>query len=184
MKKKEKKLKTIPITSEQAYDVANGIRERLNLHEEVQVSVYSKRKSAPIPNYTMIFQAVGFLMINEITPSSLKLLWYFVTKLQYSNHIGIDQQTMVDDTGLSIQTVKACIKQLSEKNIVLSYDDIQDKRRNVYIINPNIAWRGTSTERMKTLKKLMGVDPNQLSLFGKTDAYGNPLPPSKNKTIS
>lgn len=172
MDKKPKKVKTIPITPGQADTIASGIRETLNLSEDVQVGVFAKRKIPSIPNYTMIFQAVGFLMINEITPSSLKLLWYFVTKLQYSNHIGIDQKTMMEETGLSIQTVKASIKQLKDKNIIISYDDVQDNRRNVYIINPNLAWRGTSMERVKTLKKIMGENPNQLTLFGKLNAKG------------
>lgn len=165
--KKEKKLKSIPVTNKQANEVSKGIREVLNLDDDIAVGIHLKRKMPAIPNYTMIFQAVGLMTVKEITPSSLKLLWYFVCKLQYSNHIGIDQKTMVEETSLSIQTVKASIKQLKEKNIIISYTDLQDSRRNVYVINPNLVWRGSSKERINTMKKMMSIDPNQLNIFGK-----------------
>jgi len=163
----DKKMKSIPVTKNQANAVAESVREHLNLDDNVQVAVIQKRKQAPIPNFTFLFQAVGYFAMNEITPSSLKLLWYFLTKMQYSNHIGINQKTMAEETGMPMTTIKVSIRQLKEKKVLLSYDDMIDNRRNVYIINPNIAWRGTASERGKAIKKLMAVDPNQLNMFGK-----------------
>ena len=46
-------------------------------------------------------------------------------------------------------------------NIIISYDDPQDKRRNVYIMNPNTAWKGTEKERRKVIKR---INPDQLLL--------------------
>jgi transcriptional antiterminator len=75
-------------------------------------------------------------------------------KLQYSNHIGVDQKTMSEELGVTTRTIAQSIKELTEAKILIVYNDIQDKRRNVYIINPHQAWKGTFKERTKKMAQL------------------------------
>jgi len=58
-------------------------------------------------------------------------------------------------------TVIKAIKELIKNDIVLSYKDPADQRRNIYIINPYNAWKGTFKERTRAIKKI----DNQLPLF-------------------
>jgi hypothetical protein len=60
---------------------------------------------------------------------------------------------------LSLPTVKRCVEELMEQHIIIKYQDPQDKRRNVYMVNPQIMWKGKNKERKKIIK---AIDKNQL----------------------
>jgi len=162
--KKDKSILT-GITSKQAENITNSISNTLKLEEGTGISINLSRKKVPIPDYVMVMQAVGMVVSKEINTSSLAVLWLFLCKLQYSNHIGVDQKTIAEETGMSLITIKKAIHQLKEKNIILDYKDLQDNRRNVYMINPEVAWRGKATERIKAVRKLEAENKNQLKMF-------------------
>ena len=174
MKKTEKILKktgNILITKKQSENLNNSVNEVLKLPEDHHLTMYLQKNKIPIPEYVMLMQVMGMLAIKEINPSTLTVFWLFLCKLQYGNHIGMNQLTIAEETGLSLVTVEKSIKQLREKNMILDYPDLQDKRRNIYIINPNVAWKGTAKQRIKTMRLMTEKNKNQLVLpFIKEDS--------------
>lgn len=142
------------ITRKKAIDTAEAIKQTLELPEDTIVAVSLSRKIPPLPTYVMLFQAVSLLIAQAISLPTLKVFFLFLGKLQYSNHVGVDQLTIVEEIGLSPRTVKRAVKELEENNIIIKYKDMQDHRRNVYIINPHVAWKGKSKERKSTIKKM------------------------------
>ena len=71
----------------------------------------------------------------------------------------------MEDLGYgSSKTIVQGIKELIELNVVITLPDIQDKRRNVYYINPYQSWKGKVFNRLKAIKKFLELDPNQLTL--------------------
>jgi len=153
------------VTPKQASDIANDITDKLNLAEGTGISINLSRKKVPIPDYTMLFQAVGMQVTRVLKPSSLCVFYHFLCKLQYSNHIGVDQNTIAEELEMAVITVKRAIKELKDNKIIIDYKDQQDNRRNVYIINPEVAWRGKATERIKTIRKIEAANKNQLTIF-------------------
>lgn len=150
------------IAKKQNTDISESIKGILGLPEGYSVGVHLVRKKVFIPDFVMVFQeAVGKLFEKEIAASTFKILVLFLFKLQYSNHIGIDQKSIADITKLALPTVKKGIEELKRNFIIISYEDPQDKRRNVYLLNPVTAWKGSVQERGKALKHL---DSNQLLL--------------------
>lgn len=141
-------------------DITNVIKEKYGEDTKVVVST-GKYYPKDIPDFVMLFQAITEQFITSLQPSSAKILLYMLCKLKYSNHIGVDQKTMAEECKMSIRSVNMAIKQLLECKIILSYSDTQDKRRNIYIINPYNAWKGTFKERKKVIK---GIDANQTIL--------------------
>lgn len=139
------------------------IKEFLNDEIGIQKVVISNGRYYPknIPEFVMLFQAITEQFINNLTPASAKILLYMLGKLRYSNHIGVNQETISEDCRLTKPTVIRAIKELISNDIVLSYKDSADHRRNVYIINPYNAWKGTFKERTKALRNI----DNQLKLF-------------------
>ena len=118
-----------------------------------------------IPDFIMLFQEAVTMMLNgTINKSALNVFVYFLGKMQYSNHIGIDQKTIAEETKLSLGTIKLVVPELQRLNIIIKYEDLQDKRRNVYIINPLLAWKGRVKDRKKVMKT---IDKSQLDIFGK-----------------
>lgn len=165
-----KKTQTIDISREQAETLVNATKEVLNLSPETGISINLKqRKRAPMPDFTMIFHATGMMVVKEIQPASLAVFWLFLCKLPYSNHIGINQNTIAEETTLSIASVKRAVKELKEKKLIISYADQQDSRRLVYMINPVVAWRGDNIKRMKKVKEIVQLNPGQLRLFDGKD---------------
>jgi hypothetical protein len=88
-----------------------------------------------------------------------------MSKTGYDNYIGVDQETIQDELEYKSKgSVISAIKELKEQNIILSVKDVQDKRRNVYILNPYQSWKGKVANRIKAVKALQKENGLQLDL--------------------
>jgi len=146
------------ITKDKASKIAKSVQKRLE--DDYTINVSLVRRKVRVENFVMLFQeAVTQMLDGNISKNGLRIFVYMLGKLEYSNHIGVDQETIAKDNGLSLVYIKKTIKELKDSKILVGYQDQQDKRRNVYIINPVIAWRGKIKHR-KTF-----IDKNQLKLI-------------------
>lgn len=151
------------ITKEKIELIAGAIND--SLEENYPIAVNLVRPKIKVENYVMLFQEASLLMLEgNLSKNALKLFVYMLGKLQYSNHIGVDQETMAQENKMSLVYVKKTIRELKELNILLPYKDLQDSRRNVYVVNPTLAWRGKVKNRDKFLR-----DNKQLNLFDKNN---------------
>jgi predicted transcriptional regulator len=124
------------------------------LGDDTLVTIYNGRKfPKDIPPFVMLFQAVNVTLSKELSPSSCKVLLYLISLMQYSNHIGCDQQTVAEELNLSLRSVNGAVGELKTRKIIIEYKDPQDKRRNVYLINPLQSWKGSFKERIKVMKE-------------------------------
>lgn len=156
----------IPMSEKQAESLNISIKEILSLDEETGLELRLKPvKRIQMPEFTMIFQATGLLVLKEIKPATLSVFWLFLCKLQYSNHIGVHQKTIAEETNLSIISVKRGIKELLDKKMIVGYADPSDARRQLYIINPHVAWKGKNKKRILAIKELVKTNPNQITIF-------------------
>ena len=136
------------ITREKVEGIAEGIKDIMD--EDYVISVNLVRSKIKVESFVMLFQEATLQLLNgNITKMGLQIFVYFLGKLQYSNHLGIDQETIAEDNGISLVYTKKIIKQLLEQDVIISYKDPQDKRRNVYAINPRVAWKGKVKNRNK-----------------------------------
>lgn len=142
---------------------AKGIAENLKklVEPDRNLVVSFPKAKMPTPSFIMLFQAVALMSIKSIDKNAVTVLYLFLTKMEYSNHIGMNIETISEELKISKRNVERALKQLKGKNIVLQYPDLQDKRRKIYMINPHLAWKGTFTNRKKVMKEM---DKNQLSL--------------------
>lgn len=147
---------------ETAHKVADAVRGVYG--EETVVNVFKARKLPQgVPDFVMLFQAINLTLSKELKPASCKILLYFLGKAVYGNFIGVDIRTIMEELEFSSKTtVINSIKQLEQHHIIIKTVDMQDTRRNVYILNPHSAWKGTFKERFSTIKKL--TEENQLRL--------------------
>jgi predicted transcriptional regulator len=165
------KKQVIEISKKQAETLVNATKDALNLSPDSAINISLGKKKRPnMPDFTMIFHGVGMMVVKEITPAALSVFWLFLCKLPYSNHIGINQSTIAEETTLSIASVKRAVKELKEKKLIISYADQQDSRRLVYMINPVVAWRGDNLNRVKKVQEIVKSHPGQLRLFDGKDS--------------
>jgi predicted transcriptional regulator len=143
--------------------VSNEIAENIRsiIGDETNIRVGLERKKIPAPEFVMLYQAVGMLYLKELSEKTIKVFYLFLLKLKYGNHIGMNVDSIAEETKISIASVERALKQLKENKMIISYSDPQDKRRNIYILNPHIAWKGTVSQRKKVMREM---DKNQLSL--------------------
>ena len=55
---------------------------------------------------------------------------------------------------MPLRTVSQAMKDLKDCGILITIKDNFDKRRNVYRLNPIIAWKGKVRNRIKTMKPI------------------------------
>ena len=123
--------------------------------EDTKVSVYVGRSIPKQSNYTMLYQDVNLELVKVLRPNACKLLLYMMSKTQYDNYIGVNQETMREDLEYkSKKTIVDGIKELMNYNIILVLEDLDDKRRNVYYLNPMQSWKGKVAKRIQTIKRM------------------------------
>lgn len=133
--------------------------------EEIQVNVFVKAKSTKTSNFVMFYQQVNFELIKFLKPNTCKLLLYFMAKCKYDNLIETHQLTIMEDVGYtSLDSVQKGLKELKQLNIILSVKDAQDRRRNVYFLNPFQSWKGEAANRKNYVAQQNKIDPQQLQL--------------------
>ena len=140
--------------------ITDAIDETLDTDYAIAVNLVKRKLE--VENFVMLFQEATTAMLSgNISKNGLRIFVYLLGKLQYGNHIGVDQETIARDNGYSLVYIKKTISELKKANIIIPYQDLQDKRRNVYVVNPIIAWRG----KVKNRKKFIKENPNQLDMF-------------------
>jgi DNA-binding MarR family transcriptional regulator len=159
-------------------DVVSAIRNTLDISDDHVISVNLIKRKAQIPEFIMLFQAVSLMIAKDISPSALAVFHLFLGKMQYSNHVGCDQKTIAEELYMPLPTVERAIKDLTANKIIIAYKDSQDRRRNIYIVNPNIAWKGSARARKLAMK---AIDPRQLKLPYEEEKHTGIFPESISK---
>jgi hypothetical protein len=93
-------------------------------------------------------------IINSCSGATVKVFFHFLREMPYGNYVIQDIQYIAATTHLSIPSVKRGIKHLVELDVLIKDTYQPDKRRNNYLINPHIAWKGNAGPRKKSLNKL------------------------------
>lgn len=140
---------------------------KANYGEEKAITIINSRKfPKDTPDFVYLFQLVSRDLSKKLSPSACKVLLYMISLMQYSNHIGCDQSTLAEELDLSIRSVSGAISELKNLCVIIAYKDPQDKKRNVYMINPHSAWKGKIQARKRAIKD----NNNQIKLIlGETE---------------
>jgi hypothetical protein len=133
--------------------------------QEITVNIRKDVKKIPLPPSIIVFQAAAFLCSTKLNSSANRILMYFFSKSVYENFVGIDVKTLMEELSVSKPTVVNALKDLEDNNILIKYQNVNDKRRHDYFINPITAWKGNSFTRQKQINKIKSEDPGQLDLF-------------------
>lgn len=89
----------------------------------------------------MQFQEFTYLSATRLKPSSNKVLMYFIALARHNKYVVIDQKTIMEQLGLTKQTVVSALKQLYEFDIINKIPNSKDNRRIDYFIKPINSWK-------------------------------------------
>ena len=132
----------------------------------VTVNVRNEPKKVKLPPGIFVFQAAAFLCATKLNASTNRILMYFFSKSAFENFIGVDVKTLMEELNVSKPTVVNALKDLEYNNILIKYQNVNDKRRHDYFINPISAWKGKSPVRRNAIATIKNENPDQLELFG------------------
>lgn len=133
---------------------------------ETNVTIRTAPKRISLPPNMMVFQAAAYLCATKLNASTNRILMFFFAKSAYENFIGVDIKTICEELKMSKPTVCDGLALLEENNVLIKYQNVHDKRRHDYFINPVSAWKGNSYTRKEKLKVMESANTNQLELFG------------------
>ena len=131
----------------------------------VTVNVRNEAVKVKLPPGIFVFQAAAFLCSTKLNASANRILMYFFSKSSFENFIGVDVKTLMEELNVSKPTVVNALKDLEYNNILIKYQNVHDKRRHDYFINPISAWKGKSYIRKNQIDKIKSENPDQLDLF-------------------
>jgi DNA-binding MarR family transcriptional regulator len=155
--------KEIRLNRKKADTISRSIQDEFE--GDVDVSIYVKKKAPKQSNYVMFYQAVNLELVKILKPNGCKVLLYLMSKTNYDNYVGVNQETIQEELGYKQpKSVVEAIKELKQYNIIVSMPDLIDKRRNVYFINPYQSWKGKVAKRIEVVKKANNLDWMQLEL--------------------
>jgi len=133
----------------------------------VDVNIRKEPKfKEPLPPGIFVMQTAAFLCSTKLNASANRILMYFFSKSAYENYVGIDVKTLMEELNVSKPTVVNALKDLEYSNILIKFQNVHDKRRHDYFINPISAWKGKSYVRKKAIANIKSENPDQLELFG------------------
>lgn len=130
--------------------------------DEYSVNVSLMKKKIKSEDFIMIYTAIGKKILEgEISLSAIKLFYYMANNMQFENFIGIDLKTISENIKMPLATVKVAMKDIKDMGLIIAIKDNFDNRRNIYRMNPVVAWKG----KVKNKKKIAQINPAQTILF-------------------
>jgi hypothetical protein len=160
------------ITTKKKTELLKVVNEELASSKEY--GIFPIKRIPRTADFVMVYQEMfKRILKGEISLSAIKLFGYMISVMEFQNFIGIDLLTISEDIKMPLPTVKKAMHDLKELGIMISTKDNLDTRRNIYRLNPIVAWKGKVVNRVKQMKD----NPAQLPLFANTEP--NTEPPKK-----
>jgi hypothetical protein len=134
--------------------------------QDQNITIIRPNKLKEKDRFVKVFQLGLSYFIDNLTPSGCKLFMYFIAISEYQNYVEVDQQIMQKKLQIGRTALNKGLKELQEVNVIKIIPDLNDKRRNTYVINHYVMWKGNPGDRIRSIKskKDYFLNPNQLSL--------------------
>lgn len=98
---------------------------------------------------TMFRDGWKYLATLSLAPTTSKVLFELLARLDYENWLSISQETLAEEIGMRQPHVARAIKDLVAGSIIEVSKDGTDKRRNAYRLNANLGWKGDAKQWMQ-----------------------------------
>lgn len=119
-------------------------------------------------NFERIFLAHIIEAIEEIGNKKIELLMYLFSVKNSENMIIKTQAEIHEETGISKGTITATLNSLMDKNF------IHKKSSGVYMINPDMIFKGSASKRMDILLTYKEISNEKQSQTEETQVSENP----------
>jgi len=141
--------------------------EEMGKDEGIRIDAYTimKKQQGRTDPFVRVLQEFAAAVINhDFSKNTYRVMFLFFSTCEYGNFVMIDIKTISEILQITERNTIQAVKILCENNIIIKVENVQDRRRNDYFLNPLAIWKGQTEDRRKSLKKLMDNE-TQLNLF-------------------
>lgn len=129
-----------------------GTQEYININtgeiEEMEVTTVEERDF----NFTKVWMKNLILTLDIVGNQKTKFCFWLIDNLNRDNMLIGTQRDMAEECGVSLQTVSVTLK------LLMDVDFLRKKQSGVYIINPNVLYKGTRSARLNVLNQYLTLD--------------------------
>ena len=150
-KKEYDSIKTNFATLDSFKDKYVELRKEYYIEPDV-TTIIQVKKLKEKDKFVKVFQLGLDYFIDHLSPSGCKLFMYFISISQYQNLIEVDQKVILERLKISRTSLNKGLKELQEINMIKVISDLNDARRNTYIMNHYVSWKGNPLDRAKSIK--------------------------------
>lgn len=145
---------------------------------EVVAYLPTRVKNGFTEGWSAMARGVGTLFAKNRTflgQEGLALIFLLLDKLEFENHLTINQAAIGRELGMHRQHVQRSLKRLMELGALIEGPKLGQNR--TYRLNPNFAWRGSAENHLKALaeyreQRMLAANISEVLEGGKVDAPG------------
>jgi len=134
--------------------------------EDKTITIIKPNKATEKEPFVKVFQFGLSYFVETLSPSGCKLFMYFVNEMRYGNFVEVDQKVIMEKLKIKRTALNKGLTELKELNVIAITEDLNDRRRNTYMINHYVAWKGNPGDRVMSFKKnhKLFAKPTQIKL--------------------
>jgi DNA-binding MarR family transcriptional regulator len=146
-------------------EVAEVLNENSITNTDITM-IFSQKRTKETENFAMILQKTMKYYVCSLSGTGMKLMMYFISSMFYGNFVEVDQREIMDKLKIGRTALNKAMGELKELGVIAIIPDLNDKRRNTYMLNHYATWKGNAGDRQKSIKKNKEIfpNPNQLQL--------------------
>jgi DNA-binding MarR family transcriptional regulator len=128
------------------------------------ITIMKKQQGRTDPFVRVLQEFASAVVNHEFSKNTYRVMMLFFSTCQYQNFVNMDIKTISETLQITERNTIEAVKKLCENNIIIKVENLTDRRRNDYFLNPLAVWKGQTEDRRKTVKKLTD-SKTQLNLF-------------------
>jgi DNA-binding MarR family transcriptional regulator len=110
------------------------------------ISVKGKRYPRGIEFATVFQEGLLRLTRLDLTPTSLRVLFFVMSRMDYQNYVRVTQRTIADELNISPPAVSVAFKDLIRQQVLVYSAEPADPQRRVMRVSATVAWRGNASD--------------------------------------
>lgn len=129
-----------------------GIQTYINADTGEAVDMHVTRVEERDFDFAKVWMKSFLTTLELVGNQKSRLAYWIIEHLNRDNYLLYTYDQMAEETGISKETVRVTIK------ILMDADFLRRKSRGVYIVNPDIVFKGTHASRMNLLTQYTAAD--------------------------
>ena len=110
------------------------------------ISIKGKKYPRGVEFATVFLDGLVHLAEMDLTPTSLRVLFFVISRMDFQNFVRITQRTIAAELKISAPAVSVALKDLMRKQVLVYAAEPADPQRRVMRVSATLVWRGNAAD--------------------------------------